>query len=393
VNPKIVGSAGDADAATQPISPENMKQRVVPAVPPELFNACLSGNCVLFAGSGFSAQAGLPTWTEFLTQFLSRLDQEDSSSSWSPLRDELARGSAGTVVDLLNARGKTAELKNALSAAYRREVSIPQSCTSLLSAVPFAGALTANLDAVLETAAASREPRVVRLKENTDFSALLREKRFFVLKLQGDAHQLPSLVIGQEEFLQAFDETPNLRTFVGSLFASHTVLFLGASLAGIEWFLTAFRIKAGPTSLHFALVPDEPNFEVAAERFLSRFRIRLLRYMPTPGFPAVAEFMQELARQVQAGQAALPSADLQPSRIEKVALKNIGPFADIELKFPKLWTLLLGNNGCGKSTLLRAIALALSGDDEEAKRAGASLLKTGADTGSIEVTETPFPSR
>ena len=389
-------AGGVAPDGTESAAPDSSDIVVVPAVPPELVSACSSGNCVLFASSGFSAQTGLLTWTEFLAQFLSDLEREESPSNWSPLREELSRGSAGIVVDLLHARGKTAQLRAALGATYDRTVSIPRALTNLFSGVPFSGALTTNLDTVLEAAAASRQPRVIRLKEVADFGALLREKQFFVLKLHGDATEPTSMVIGQEEFLQAFDETPNLRTFVGSIFASHTVLFMGASLAGIEWFLSASRIKAGPSSLHFALVPDEPNFEVAAERFLSRFRIKLLRYTPTDGFSAVPAFAQELARQVELSRPAAAagtdgSIKLQPSRVEKVVLKNIGPFTDMEFTFPKPWTVLLGNNGCGKSTVLRAIALALSGDDDEAKRAGASLLRSGAEFGSIEVTVGSIP--
>jgi len=57
----------------------------------------------------------------------------------------------------------------------------------------------------------------------------------------------------------------------------------------------------------------------------------------------------------------------QPYRIEAIALHQVGPFADLELRFPPIATaqedavkaeihLFTGPNGCGKSTLLYALA-------------------------------------
>jgi energy-coupling factor transporter ATP-binding protein EcfA2 len=134
------------------------------------------------------------------------------------------------------------------------------------------------------------------------------------------------------------------------------------------------------TEFEYSSFRSRVNFELTAERFRARFNIELLRFLPTPGFPEVATFLQELCSEVRAAplREAEPWSQLHPSRIERVVLENVGPFERAEIRFPQAWTVLLGNNGCGKSTVLRAIALVLSGDDEEAKRAGQSLLKSGA---------------
>jgi hypothetical protein len=77
---------------------------------------------------------------------------------------------------------------------------------------------------------------------------------------------------------------------------------------------------------------------------------------------------------------------LRSDRVEKLSLTNIGPFKDVEFDFGFLWTVLLGNNGCGKSTVLRSIALALSGDDDQAISIGGNLLKAGEANGVVRVT-------
>jgi energy-coupling factor transporter ATP-binding protein EcfA2 len=382
--PSTNTSSAMSDHADQPA-----RQSVVPQVPADLIQACSSGNCVLFAGSGLSAQAGLPTWTEILARFLKELQEKDGAASWSSLHEQLVRGEVSAVVDLLVARSKIKELIALLLSVYGSRKAIPNVITELLTAIPFSGAMTTNFDHVLETASEQREPDVVALRARTDFTGLLRSRRFFILKLHGDVDDPGSVVVGTDQFGQALDETPNLRAFIGSLFSSQTIFFVGASISGIEWFLTSTRIKRSSSTRHFALVADQPNFEVTAERFRARFNIELIRFVPTPGFPEVAAFLQELCNEVRA--VPLRESEAQskvaPSRIDSVALKNIGPFDAAEFKFRESWTVLLGNNGCGKSTVLRAIALVLSGDDEEAKKAGQSLLKSGAtEPGSIEIT-------
>src|SRR5207244_8365938 len=42
----------------------------VPEPPDGLIQACLAGDCVLYAGAGLSAQAGYPTWQPFVEDLL-----------------------------------------------------------------------------------------------------------------------------------------------------------------------------------------------------------------------------------------------------------------------------------------------------------------------------------
>lgn len=71
-------------------------------------------------------------------------------------------------------------------------------------------------------------------------------------------------------------------------------------------------------------------------------------------------------------------------RVKRVVLDNIRSYTHSEIDFPSGSILLSGNIGSGKSTILMAIEFALFGL-KRSELTGASLLRNGADRGSVEV--------
>ncbi len=70
--------------------------------------------------------------------------------------------------------------------------------------------------------------------------------------------------------------------------------------------------------------------------------------------------------------------------IKKIKLENIRSYTNQELEFPEGSTLLAGDIGSGKSSILLAIDFALFGL-RKGNLSGASLLRNGMDTGSVEL--------
>jgi len=70
--------------------------------------------------------------------------------------------------------------------------------------------------------------------------------------------------------------------------------------------------------------------------------------------------------------------------IKKIKLENIRSYVSQELEFPEGSTLLAGDIGSGKSSILLAIDFALFGL-RKGNLSGASLLRNGADAGSVEL--------
>ncbi len=59
-----------AEIVSQPEAVKESSRFPRPSPPDTLVEACLAGKCILFAGAGLSAQAGLPTWIPFVRGLL-----------------------------------------------------------------------------------------------------------------------------------------------------------------------------------------------------------------------------------------------------------------------------------------------------------------------------------
>lgn len=359
-------------------------------VPEVLVRACAAGECVLVTGGGLAAQAGLPTWTELLANFLSHLEAVDQQADWALVRNQVLKGDHSLAYDLLESRKKVGALQETIVDDFGKRVEVPSWLSDFFSTVPLAGVLTITPDNVVERAARRRSPSVFTYDTSTDFSRLIRDRQFFVGKLYGDVSSPKKLIVTAKQYGSMLEDMPELKTFIASLFSSKHLLFVGISPDGILDFLEATGIRQSGSLTHYALVPERSDLQVLQERFQSKYDITLLRYRPTSGFPEVPKFLGQLEAAVERQRSEQPQneiveAKLVPSKLESLRLNNIGPFREAKFDFTNPWTILLGNNGSGKSTVLKAIALALSGEDEKARSYSRQLLRSGAVSGTIEI--------
>jgi SIR2-like domain/AAA domain/AAA domain, putative AbiEii toxin, Type IV TA system len=357
----------------------------IPGVPPGLVEACVTGDCLLFAGGGLAAQAGLPTWRELVAQIIRR-HEGAGSSDWAPLAERVA-ATPNQIAEILASRLARDELLADVRAVVGRTTRQRSPIFRDLSRIPFTGAVTTSYDDLLEQTFSARSPVVLTMPESDSVATYLREARFVVLKLYGDLRRPDTFLFTPDEYAVELGSNPFFERTVASLFFSNTVLFLGASLEGIEDFFVGLRMRfERQTRRHYALVPRQESLEVDQERFLARYGVELVPYTPSPGHPEVREFVARLAALAgRGGRQTQSPATLRSAVIESVRLENIGPFRELKLDLNRRLNLLLGNNGSGKSTLLRAIALALCGDDERARGTGARLLRAGTSSGWIEL--------
>jgi len=130
-------------------------------------------------------------------------------------------------------------------------------------------------------------------------------------------------------------------------------------------------------------VPWQSDIDIQSERFESQYGVELLVYGPTPDFPEVPRFVEQLRDRVLNKGTREAKPEIEAAKLERITLENIGPFESLALSFEQPWNVLLGNNGSGKSTLLKAIALGLCGDDPKAAEAGAALLRSNSPKGAI----------
>ena len=367
-------------------------------VPPDgLIDACVLGDGVLYAGAGLAAQAGFPTLQPFVRGLLDWAveNQLIAAEFASSLRAALEQGDVDTVADSVVSalRDREALLLEYLRKTYvTAETDLPDAYR-FLAKIPFSAAITLNFDTLLERAFQGGASRVYTPQDTEPLLEGLSKRQFFILKLHGTLDRPETVTVTRAEFTDAASKNLPFSQFMDSLFFSRTLLFVGASIEGIEAYLTRIRLRGAGTRLgvagsrqHYALVTVSGTAWQAKAEFLSRrYGIQVLPFTPTEGYPEVLDFLARLSREVALriarGGRLSDGAISSASRLTRVALENIGPFDRLELDLHPQWNVLLGDNGVGKSTILKAIGIAMCG--KEAEPFAGRVIKSGKTSAKI----------
>lgn len=353
-----------------------------PEAPAELVQSCVSGNCVLFAGSGLSARSGLPTWHEYISALLDFAEKEGALEKTEVDTQKRALATdVNTVADnIVNAfRNRSSLLSFTASLLDHATAS---KAHELLCSIPFAATLTSNLDNLLETTF-YREGYGASLVPQDSDRALeaLSSRRRFMLKLYGTIDRPESVLLSPTEYRAMMKDNLPFRRFMEGLFFSKNIFFLGCSLNGILDFVAQLPFRTQGAPRHYALVAMSSEADVArAESVERQYNIQIVFYGAAPTHPAFDMFLENLTEKIQAQHSKAP---LQPriSRLHKAVFTNIGPFENLEIPFESNWKVLLGDNGVGKTSILRAIAAAIIGAD--AGDVAGRLVRTGESLGTV----------
>lgn len=359
--------------------------------PDALAEACLRGECVLVAGSGLSARAGLPTWTEFVGSLLKTvgeaelLTKEALEVQWQALRG----GDANSVAD--NLAWALAHVPVSALDWLRRvdgsSLALPASHL-LLRQIPFHAAMTTNYDVLLERTFAGTSLGEVITPLDSERLASQGQGKPFLFKLYGTAEQPQTLIWSPAEYQARVARNPQFQQFLEGVFFSRTLLFLGLSLEGIQDFLAALPSRGTVAKRHYALVAVSGTaWRGRADTLARRYGVEVIPYPLSRDHPEVDRFLQQLPR---------GTAQREPqradgfSRLRRLILRDVGPFERLEVEFPGDWTVLLGDNGVGKSSILKAIAIAIGGVDTQAY--AGRLVRAGQSSASIHVITDRNPS-
>jgi hypothetical protein len=356
----------------------------------DLIHSMREGNCVLYAGAGLSAPAGLPIWNQFAEKLV------QSAAEWGILsgqdRQFLAKALQGQradyVVDEVVGRARSGFLIATLPSMFLgRKITAAH---SLLGEMPFTAALTTNFDDLLEQtfAAPMSGAQSYTPKDAEALLGSLTKKQFFLLKLYGALDRPETLLVSPAQFDDAVSENQPFRSLIESLFVSRTILFVGCSLEGIETYLRGLRFKGQSKRRHYALSGViGTSYEPMAGVLLRRYNIQVVPYRESDEADLL-NAVRILSERVKTRAADRSGATDDPELrsgvlpLRRVVLNNVGPFrAEQAIVLDPRVTVFLGNNGTGKSTLLRALGAAICGADSAPY--AVRLLGFGAGTASI----------
>jgi predicted ATPase len=350
-----------------------------PTVPQELLDACRAGDCVLYAGAGVAADTGFPTWQPFVNNLVAwAVERKFVDETYGQSLAALARQGqldsvADSVVNAVKERKGQKELNKYLRQTFIEPQMAPSELHRILKNIPFSAALTTNFDIVLETLFSERNRNVFSPMDTEGLLTAFSKRDFFILKLYGDVDRPETLLISRPEFEDAVRQNVAFSQFMENLFFNRTILFLGASMLGIETYLDAIRFKSG-TRNHYALVEvQDDTYLVEADQLKRRYGIQVIPFTTQSDYAEVLEFVRVLeqatglsltenAKGISGSEKGTVS---QSSFLKRVTLENIGPFESLSLELDRKWNILLGDNGVGKSSILKAIALGIAGEDAQ----------------------------
>jgi CheY-like chemotaxis protein len=246
-------------------------------IPQHLIDQIAAGRCVAFVGAGFAAPA-VPAWKALLEGLAEKAGLDPDAQAW--VDDLIASGAARD----LEAAAQV--LQSALGSAFDpglAEVLVergkPERIAErrrLLAGIPFDAILTTNFDQFLdgEVPSAAAYKRILR-----DPPLRWWDTRFWtgeegapIMKLHGEVGPVgDEVVFTQRDYRERLYTSPAYMTFLRSLFATNTLLYLGVSFT--DAYLNELRSEV------LAMLDHHEGDEPVAYAILADVRPHQVRYL------------------------------------------------------------------------------------------------------------------
>jgi hypothetical protein len=203
------------------------------SMPSLLVDACLNGDCVLYAGAGLSAQAGLPVWNECVRELVKWAADNNLAPAEviDGARGDLARGQTGAAADRMAAalQSHEDELHAYLRQRFRVASELP-SAHVLIKQIDFPALITTNLDNLLDRTFPYSGGRVYTAADCENLAKAATRRDFFILKPFGDPDEPHTIRLGPTQCERVMESNPSCSDFIEQLLQRRTLLFLGSSL-------------------------------------------------------------------------------------------------------------------------------------------------------------------
>ncbi len=324
-------------------------------IPQELAEQFAHGDGAIFVGEGLSTDAGLPSWSDLVSELAAELDSCLSNANYRDVAHyyEIEYGRL-RLVQKLRDRLNTLDVP-------------PTPVHEALVRLPVNRIFTTNCDDLLEQALRStrRKFDIVVSGVETSFQS---SDRLQLVKLHGDLKQPDSIVITAVDYERYFADHPALTRLLAVALQMQTVLFLGYSATDpdLRMILTRVREESGDFARNLYMVqfgPSRMTIKILEERGL---KVVNLGKQPDANARTVAlcEWLQELERQIQMaggpGKTVVSPRKVM-SNLPPLGGKLVGRDGEIEqlmtwLREGSSPLVIEGTAGMGKSALATVVA-------------------------------------
>ena len=198
--------------------------------------------------------------------------------------------------------------------------------------------LTSNYDALIEGAYALESegvlPPVFSAKDVNHAVDCLRNSKFFVFKVHGDLNIPGSIALGNRDYSRLMYLSPAYRSFLETVFASYTVLFVGFGGNDPDLDAVVDRLSAiyeRSIGQHFLLISEGEFSALERRRLLEDKRLDCITYERDTHHSQVGEFLKALSlRAAPGGEVPTPRSSLPKKglgRSFRVATRKLHFFA------------------------------------------------------------------
>ena len=252
--------------------------------------------CVLFAGAGLSAAAGLPTWDNLLRGISDWAQRKlPSAIDRTAIEAALLKGELTSVAQYLREEIGPEAFHKALTAGLQCDDVDLSPAHHLIPALPFRAVVTTNFDNLIERAYGGRLT-VVTQNDAQQLAACIDSGQQFLLKAHGDLTRADTIVLSESDFARMVFGVEAFRQSFVTLLMTNAILFVGYSLSDPDFgLLIAHHVqlfdKQGPP--RYALMPQLSPVARASLRAKS---IQVLEY---ENHAKVPEFFKRLAEALQ----------------------------------------------------------------------------------------------
>lgn len=271
------------------------------SVPDGLIEAFRAGRVVLWAGSGISAQVGLPTRTEFVRRLIDTAETEHwiDNAGANMLLANVEKGRGEDCVAAIVGRlggSRNMDLQSCFRMMYRR-ISLMTPMFESLNKLPFSAAITTNYDTTLERMGPRWQNAVIPVPYNP--LVAMKDQQFYLWKLYGDMQMQAGLILSRQELGETLAKISVIPEIANRLSRTKSLFFVGASLDGLIEDLQALGIKPHPGIRHYAFATANSNaWKRQSEYLLREFGVEVAVVAETAVERALPEFLQHLLEEL-----------------------------------------------------------------------------------------------
>lgn len=277
------------------------------AWPDQLIKDIARKRCVLFLGSGISANSvdsqgnRPPTWKEFLAKGIDRLpnyknDYKQCANKYIQYGDllmtcEVVRKGLG--------RDEFVRLLHDNFFSDYKVAEIHKDIFDLDSRI----VITPNFDRIYDTYAGSETQGTTVVKKYTDPDILdwIRRDRPLIIKMHGSIESADNIIFTRKDYAKAWNTYPHFYRIIESLLLSHTFLFLGAGMddPDIRLLLESSAFSYGITRRHYFVIPEESLDNISRDIYSETLNLEFLTYSKNDNHKELKDSIKELKISVE----------------------------------------------------------------------------------------------